>query len=84
MLCLHDTITPCYITVGQSLMLVKTDIFVCNQVKNSGSFHLTACTLFSKIVCLCFPIDDKHCIGWYCTSFIYGYVYIYGYLIIYL
>ena len=41
---------------------------VCNQVMNSGSFHLTACTLFSKVICL------KHCIGWYCTGFIYGYV----------
>ena len=40
-LCLHDTITSCHITVGQSLILVKTDSFVHNQVKNSGSFHLT-------------------------------------------
>ena len=55
-------------------MLVKID-FLSNQVKNSGSFHLTtACTLFSKVVCLCFPIDHKHCIGWSCTGFIYGYV----------
>ena len=49
--------------------------FLCNQVKNFGSFHLTtACTLFSKVICLCLPIDHKHCIGWYCTGFIYGYV----------
>ena len=47
---------------------------MCNQVKNSGSFHLTACTLFGKVVYLCFPIDHKHYIGWYCTGFIYGYV----------
>ena len=63
-LCLHNAITSCYITVGQSLMLVKTDIFVCNQVKNSGFFHLTACTLFGKVVCLCFPVDHEHCIVW--------------------
>ena len=31
-LCLDDTITSCYITVSQCLMIVKTDFFLRNQV----------------------------------------------------